>query len=145
MAKEFNSKYPTIVMDKRSNSVNESMIKKLTVEEYYDLLHHTHKMSDVISDDDTVSYDEIQTTIEELSQTINSLNDTINEYQNTIQRLEADTTELRNTIATQQETINTLKDEIANTMSNVGDWDVETEGIQNINGETIMGFTMTEL
>ena len=42
MPKKYTSKYPAIVKDTNTNSANDAMIKKITVEEYYDLTHHTH-------------------------------------------------------------------------------------------------------
>lgn len=133
MAKQYVSKYPAIVMDKSANSANESLKKTLTVEEYYDFLHHTHDASSLVVDEDGMTYDQMQTTITELKQTINDLN-TI------IKKLESDNTELKRSI----ENINK---EISN-MASVSDWDVETPGNQDINGNdlgTLMGFTMTEI
>ena len=43
------NKYPEIVIDKRENAVNgNNATIRLTVEDYVDLLHHTHKASDII-------------------------------------------------------------------------------------------------
>ena len=86
MAERYTSKYPTIVIDQRTNSVNESMIKKITVEEYYDLKHHTHSISDLAVDDGGISYDQMQTMITEMSTTINQLNDIIQQQNNTIKQ-----------------------------------------------------------
>lgn len=154
MSKKYTSKYPTIVVDKSTNSANDSMIKKITVEEYYDLKHHTHSIADLSVSEDGMTYGEMQTMVVELSQTINSLNDIIEQQNNIIkqqndivQRLEADTTELKRLINVQNNTINEMKQEIAN-MTSVSDWDVEKPGNQDINGNdlgTLMGFNMTEI
>ena len=43
------NKYPKIIMDDINNSpIN--MVNKITVEQYYDFMHHTHKMSDIVND-----------------------------------------------------------------------------------------------
>lgn len=154
MSNIYVSKYPSIVVDKSTNSVNESLKKVMTVEEYYDLKHHTHDISSLAVSDGNMTYNELQTLVTEMSDIINNLNDTI-EQQNTtieqqndiIQRLEADTTELKELINTQNNVINKIKLEMEN-MASVSDWDIETPGIQDAEGNTLgdlMGFTMTEL
>ena len=45
---EYQSKYPEIVMDNDTNSGASSMTYPITIEQYYDLLHHTHNASDII-------------------------------------------------------------------------------------------------
>lgn len=168
MSNAYASKYPSIVVDKSANSVNESLKKVMTVEEYYDLKHHTHSISSLSVEEGSMSYDEMQVKVIELTNTINTLNDivqqqteTIQEYNNTIeqqnntiqeqnnivQRLEADTTELKQLINSQNEAIASIKEEISN-MASVSDWDVETPGNQDAEGNTLgelMGFTMTEI
>lgn len=154
MSNTYVSKYPSIVVDKSTNSVNESLKKVMTVEEYYDLKHHTHSISSLAVDEGSMTYNEMQTTVNELSETINNLNDIIQQNNNTIkeqndiiQKLETDTTELKQLIDSQNEIINSMKEEIAN-MASVSDWDVTTPGNQDINGNdlgTLMGFTMTEI
>lgn len=120
------SKYPRIIIDKRSNSPNDSLQKKITIEEFYDLMHHTHKISDLINDGGDISYEEIQSIILGLQQEIK---------------------ELKAIIQTQQATIEGIKTELVNTAS-ISDWDVETPGNQDINGDTLgsfMGFDVTEI
>ena len=125
MSHVYTSVYPTIIIDDRPNSVNDSMQKKITVEEYYDLMHHTHDISS-LTNNNGMTYDEI----------VNTIN------------------ELKSTIAEQQKIINNLSNDIANlnnevsNMPPVSDWDVETPGIQDANGNdlgTIMGFDVTEI
>jgi TolA-binding protein len=147
MATRYTSKYPTIVIDKSANSVNESMVQKITVEQYYDFMHHTHDISAMTVSEGNMSYDEMQTTINQLNQTLNGLNTTIEQQNEIIKKLEADTTEFKKLIAVQNEIINTIKADMEN-MASVSDWDVETPGDQDINGNTLgtlMGFTMTEI
>lgn len=124
----YSSQYPKIVMDTNINSVNDSLAKKLTVEEYYDLLHHTHTVSSLIGSvgGGDVSYDGITDIVNTLSDTVNSL---------------------VNTVQIQQETINELKSQI-NSLIHVKDWDVNTPGNQDVNGNDLgelMGFQMTEI
>ena len=136
MSNTYTSSYPTIIIDKRSNSVNESLQKKITIEEYYDLMHHTHKMSSIINDID--SEDGTGTSFSEMQKTINELLTTVNE--------------LKTTIATQQNTIDELKETIQSIETSEGvtvsDWDVNTPGNQDVDGNdlgTLMGLTMTEI
>ena len=55
------SKYPKIIMDERK-STPVSMNARLTVEQYHDLLHHTHNLSDIIKDikEEVESYDDTE-------------------------------------------------------------------------------------
>lgn len=129
----YTSKYPTIIVDTRANSVNESLQKKMTIEEYYDLMHHTHNISQLTSDEGAMSYNEMQNAINSLTKTIGELKIIIEAQQSTIIEL--------------KQTVQTLSDEVANTPT-VSDWDVETPGNQDINGNdlgTFMGLTMTEI
>ena len=48
---KYQSKYNKIVMDNQENSPNSNIVVRLTLEQYYDLLHHTHKISDIIECD----------------------------------------------------------------------------------------------
>ena len=48
MDKSHLSKYPEIEIDKIPNSTNSNMTFPITIEQYYDLMHHTHKASDII-------------------------------------------------------------------------------------------------
>ena len=51
MAKAYTSENPEVVMDRDTNSANSGMIKRVTVEEWYDLLHHTHKVEEFVNKD----------------------------------------------------------------------------------------------
>ena len=101
------SKYPLIVIDKRQNSPNLNRTKTLTVEEYYDLLHHTHHSSDIIGGEGGES------------PSIDELINTINEMKNTITTLTARVVALENAA------------------EDITDYDLDTPGIQDINGNTI--------
>lgn len=65
----YQSKYSRITQDPAYQSVNPHMKKDLTIEEYYDLLHHTHE--------GMANADETNAKIEELQQVINELKNEI--------------------------------------------------------------------
>ena len=119
MSNMYTSQYAKIVTDSKINSVNESLQKKLTIEEYYDLMHHTHKITDLIASGNSMSYAEMQETILNLSSKVHELTNIVNQ----------------------------LSVQLDNGLS-VSDWDVTTPGIQDVNGNTLgdfMGFNMTEI
>lgn len=120
----FHSKYPAIVIDRNPNSaLADKMIKKLTVEEYYDLVHHTHSSLDVSDgnlNNDTING--MQTKIESLNQSISDMEDTIKAQNELI------------------ETLSTAIEEIKTAVTNsatVSDWDVTKPGIQDIDGNDV--------
>ena len=119
MAK-INSKFPKIIIDSRQNThLSKSMQRKISIEEYYDLLHHTHNISDLIQNNEIGTDENIQLTIANLVNTVN---------------------ELKSTISKQQETIDRLSSLVEINEDNdvdVTDWDITKEGIQDINGNTI--------
>ena len=143
----YTSKYPRIIVDKRANSVNDSLKKVLTIEEFYDIMHHTHPVSVLTVNEGEMTYNEMQNTVNNLTEKLNTYDTTINQQQEIIKKLEADTTELRNLIKTQNNIIQTMKTEMEN-MASVSDWDVEKPGIQDANGNdlgTFMGYKVTEI
>lgn len=56
------SKYPKILIDTTKQSAIQNGKYSLTVEEYYDIMHHTHNLSDIVLENDTNG--ESPTTIE---------------------------------------------------------------------------------
>ena len=112
MSNMYTSKYPTIVSDKSLNSPNDGMIKKITVEEYYDLKHHTHSISDLSTDEGNMSYDEMQVVINNLTEITNAYDTTIKEQQNLITQLRESNTTLQNTVNELTETVNNTGDTI---------------------------------
>ena len=154
MSNIYTSRYPSIKTDTRPNSAIESVLKKLTVEEYYDLKHHTHDIDSLVTVDGSMTFTELQTTVVGLTELVNNLNtvlpeqnDIIQEQKNIINKMEADTTELKQLINLQNETINTIKAELDNVAS-ISDWNVEKPGVQDINDNDLgelMGFKMTEI
>lgn len=57
------SKYPKILIDTTKQSAIPNGKHSLTVEEYYDIMHHTHNLSDIVLENGTDG--ESPTTIEE--------------------------------------------------------------------------------
>lgn len=73
---DYQSKYNEIVTDTRNNSPISNRIVTLTLEQYYDLLHHTHKISDIIGGSaggGSTTDPELVNKIEELTKKVNEL------------------------------------------------------------------------
>ena len=142
MSNIYSSKYPNVLIDKRGNSVNQSLQKRLTIEEYYDLVHHTHNMSDIVMDigeGEGNNYTELMSSMSKLNDRINQLVSTVETQQKTIE-------DQKKTIESLTQTVEELKDDIINTPSI--DWDPDTPGIQDLEGDTLGdldGFQMTEI
>ena len=105
MNQSHQSQYPEIVMDNHNNSVNHNMTYPLTIEEYYDLLHHTHKLEDIIIEWGTggsgsisdavvnalnIKIDNLSKQVTDQQQTITSMQNTIKQQDQTIQKLQSD-------------------------------------------------------
>ena len=128
----FRSKYPEIVVDKNPNSIiADKMIKKLTVEEYYDIMHHTHTSSDITGGEEAgATITQMQTKVEELNTLV---------------------TEMETVIQTQDEAIKTLEktiEEIREVVTNattVADWDVTKPGNQDIEGNDVDVLTSVDV
>ena len=84
------SKYTKIIIDESDQSINTLTKKELTVEEWYDMLHHTHQEftngtidGTPLTDENATQIinrlEEISTTIQTLSNDINSMKDSITE------------------------------------------------------------------
>lgn len=110
-------KYPKIITDDEKQAINPSMKYPLTVEEYYDLLHHTHDVSSLISGGNSEMTDDINTNIAIINNNITNLTTTIQELQQTI-------IEQNQTIINIQESINSLNDYVdQDIQAEVGDND----------------------
>lgn len=82
------SKYPEIIIDKKRNSALNAN-KILSLEEYNDLMHHTHDASTLImGSGSSNSTSNIESVINELNQTINNLSQTIESLTGRINTLE---------------------------------------------------------
>ena len=118
MAKAYTSEYPEVVMDRDTNSANSGMIKRVTVEEWYDLLHHTHKVEEFVDKDlnrvqalsvpinpeegggsggmDSSVEQQILNTISQLTSKVDSLTQTIEAQQATIEQQQQQINDLLN-------------------------------------------------
>lgn len=131
---KYQSKYPEIIVDKDQNSPNMHPVV-LSVEQLYDLMHHTHKLSDLISDGgDKPGQDEDQTPVQQLTTKVESLSAVVETVNTEIASINSEIEELK--VASES------------TMS-ITDWDVTKPGIQDIDGNTIeddgAGVTAVEL
>lgn len=79
-----NSKYPEILIDKRNNSPNNTLYITLSMEQYYDLLHHTHTAESIegLTTSGEVIPQEVYDTIKNLQDEIKSLKERISELEN---------------------------------------------------------------
>ena len=94
-----NEKYPEIVIDKSQNSVNKNLRVEMTVELLNDILHHTHRIGDIIggsagggeSGESNITSDEgkaLNAKLEAITKEINTMQDkvtTVVEKINTIE------------------------------------------------------------
>ena len=120
MDQQYTGKYPKIVTDERSNSPNQNMYVRLTVEEYYDLLHHTHNASDIIGINNEGKVEpsnpaeiaELQSTIKTLTQTTQMLQNAINDMNKKVDKY--------------------IEEDIG-----IADYDATIPGIQDENGNTV--------
>lgn len=130
-AKEYTSEYPEITMDKDKNSVNDNMIRQMTIEEWYDLLHHTHKVNEFVDEqgnkvkalyapiNEDGSTDDSGLTLDE--QTINA----VNEMKLTVAELKKTVEAQQKTIESQQKVIESLS-KASSQHIDVVDWDAST-------------------
>lgn len=89
----FNSKYPEIVIDTTNQMPNPHMKKTLTIEEYYDLFHHTHV--DVGNGGPMVTPSQIEA-ISTLSSRVDALEATVSKMAKVIQQLAANNGDINN-------------------------------------------------
>ena len=132
---QYKSKYPKIIVDaNKSTHFNNALNYNITIEEFYDLMHHTHSLSDLIGNSDEIVDGDIQATVLNLANVVNELKQTIEAQQGII-------TELKEKTKTQEETINQLSKQIDSIVDGDEDtyidWDLEKEGIQDLEGNTI--------
>ena len=79
------SKYPEIVIDNQNNSVNSNMTFPITIEQFYDFMHHTHKASDLIFEGGDGGGSISDAVVQQINTKISDMNDTIKEQQKTIE------------------------------------------------------------
>lgn len=88
------TEYPKIIINETDQAAIPGMKFNLTVEQYYDLLHHTHNMLDLVSKNESSENTEINESmsvdekIEVLSSMISDINTTITEMQQNILALQ---------------------------------------------------------
>lgn len=101
----YTSKYEEILIDKSNQSVNPSLKHELTVEEYFDLLHHTHTASSIVQSSDTGA--QLQSS-EEILDKLNESLDALRTQSELITNLTAQIEAQNETISNMQKSIDTL-------------------------------------
>jgi methyl-accepting chemotaxis protein len=144
------SKYPEIIVDKDANMASGSLnTHHLTVEEYYDLLHHTHGFSDLVDDEGT-SINELVEIVDQFSGTVNTLSNTVEELTEQLSQATTTIAELREQLSSTQSDISTVthsveditgrvktvEDKIAESYD-VSDYDATTPEREDIDGNII--------
>lgn len=131
---KYQSKYPEIIVDRDQNAPNMHHTVTLTVEQLYDLMHHTHKLSELISDGDNPGQGGDQTPVQQLTTKVETLSNVVETVNSEIASINSEIEELK--VASES------------TMS-ITDWDVTKPGIQDVDGNTIeddgSGVTAVEL
>ena len=114
MAKRYGATYPRIVMDESVNYPNARFnIKRITVEEWNDLLHHTHKKSEIVNEDG--NFLGASEPLDDSSVT-----------EALIERVE----ELESQVTILLAKVAALENGSTDSGVTIGDWDVETPGTQ---------------
>lgn len=101
------SKYPKIIYNENKQAINPNMGYPLTVEEYNDLLHHTHDVSTLVSSGGSDLSPDVNTNIAIINNNVTNLTAVVEELEEKIQ-------EQSEAIITLQEYINTLNEYIEN-------------------------------
>lgn len=122
MADTHESTIPRIITDRVVNSVN-SLVRKLpTIEEWYDILHHTHSAESIVGLSDMIAgggSTDVGERLKEAEEKVATLTTTVESLETTVAELK------------------TIIEEYAATDISIGDYDVNTPGIQDIDGNTI--------
>lgn len=124
MINEYKSKYPEIVVDRTVNSPNDNQIVRLTLEQYYDLLHHTHNASDIIG---TIDVDEAK--LKELNDKLDEAIARVNELQQKVNSVSVQTNNLESNVTTLDTKVQTIDKYVENN-GFVIDFDPSKPGIQ---------------
>lgn len=145
----YDPKFPKVHLDTKINYPNAANnIKKITAEEWEDLLHHTHQIDYIVDADgnfinpDSISIGGSGGKVEVTKEEFDTLKTTVESQAQTIQDQSSTITTLQDTISTLQTRILALEQNSGSSGDNtngfiIGDWDAEREGIQDINGNTI--------
>jgi hypothetical protein len=170
----YSYRFPEVNMDPQSNYPSAAgIIKKITAEEWADIIHHTHKITEITDVNGNklgsgaggtiTAYDdtEIRNLINNLQSKLTALTNENNEQKTTISNLQSQITTLSNSNNTLQSQVaeitnenSTLKEDIIVLQSKVTDlennggggnatdgfiidYDIDKDGIQDINGNDI--------
>jgi len=160
----YSYKFPEINMDNTTNYPSAAgIIKKITAEEWADMLHHTHKITEIVdangnklgsgADGTITAYDDTEikasiSTLESKVQTLeNNQSQPVEEYDDTelkglIQTLQQqvanlieENTTLKESVTTLQSKVQTLENNSsASTDGLIIDYDIDKQGTQDIHG-----------
>lgn len=122
---DITSKYPRIITDERQNTPNKGMTITLTVEQFTDLMHHTHNIRDIIGGD-TGGVGSLPSEDPIIEERVNSLQNKLNQAMIIIENLSNQVSQLNDQ----------LQSYIERDIS-VADYDVLLPGIQDENGNTV--------
>ena len=110
-------KIPEIIVSNTEDSINGgNLVYKLTLEEFYDLMHHTHKASDIIIEGqgtdqiDNIIIDNLNTNIQELKETTEKQNEIIVKQTKSIETLTKQVKDLQDTIDSMSQDMITTPD-----------------------------------
>ena len=139
-------KLPEIIVSKEEDSINGgNLVYKLTLEEFNDLMHHTHKLEDLY-DENGILFPPVSplppsggdgdvepappeeqpvSLIQQLKDSIENLNSRIRDLEDTVQTLS-------NTVDNNNTEINSKLDTYIDEDLMVGDWDATTPEIDKI-------------
>ena len=136
-------KIPEIIVSNTEDSINGgNLVYKLTLEEFYDLMHHTHKLEDLQDENGILfprpmppsSGDEEPAPPPEQHPVslIQQLQINITNLSKQIVQLEAKISDLENTIESNNAEINSKVDNYIDGDLTIGDWDATTPEIDKI-------------
>lgn len=154
------SKYPEIVIDHSANIGSGSHNNRImTVEEFYDFMHHTHSISDIL-DDEGYSPNELaelvhqlQAQVEDLTTRLSQANATITELSGEVQEAKSsvvDVTSDMQNVTNSVQAMNTQLEQLqakVDEQYDVADWDATTPEREGPDGQIIPddGYNFTDL
>lgn len=133
-------KIPEIIVSNTEDSINGgNLVYKLTLEEFYDLMHHTHKIED-LQDENGILFPPPSSGNEGIApppeqqpvSLIQQLQINITNLSKQIVQLEAKISDLENTIESNNAEINSKVDNYIDGDLTIGDWDATTPEIDKI-------------
>lgn len=139
-------KIPEIIVSNTEDSINGgNLVYKLTLEEFYDLMHHTHKLED-LQDENGILFPPVSPMPpssgnegiaplppeQQPVSLIQQLQINITNLSKQIVQLEAKISDLENTIESNNAEINSKVDNYIDGDLTIGDWDATTPEIDKI-------------